>query len=341
VRAGTLIAFVVTLALTPLVIAGLRRLQVLDVPSARSSHTTAIPRGGGLAVAAGALVGLLAPRALGNVDSQSLTTLLVVVSIMAVAGLVDDLRSLSVWPRLGAQLVGAVLCLPYLLANTTGPLSWRLAAAVLAVVWMMGFVNAFNFMDGINGISAVTALLAGATYVVIGQSVDSRLITAAGAVVAGAALGFLPWNFPHARVFLGDVGSYFLGAWLAFLALIAALTDVPPEAALAPFAVYLADTGITLARRVLRGERWYEAHRQHVYQRLNDHGWSHARVTLLVGAWTLACSALGLVSLSGTIGARLMAGAALVAVLGAYLALPRVVGAIPVEGRTDRRPAGA
>lgn len=337
-RTAALLSFLLTLGLTPVVIAGLRRFRVLDVPTDRSSHTTTVPRGGGIAVAAGALAGLLAPRALGSVDAQSLTTLLVLVAIMAAAGLLDDYRSLSVLPRLGAQLVGAVLCLPYLLNNTSGALGWRLVLAVVAVAWMMGFVNAFNFMDGINGISAVTAALAGATYVVIGQTVDSRLITVGGAVVAAAALGFLPWNFPHARVFLGDVGSYFLGAWLAFLALIGYVSGVSPEAALAPFVLYLADTGVTLVRRVARRERWYEAHRQHVYQRLCDHGWSQVRVTLLVGACTLACSALGLVSLTGNAGARIMAAGALAVVVGAYLALPRVLGAAPV-GEPRRRPA--
>ena len=121
----------------------------------------------------------------------------------------------------------------------------------------------------------------------------------AGAAVAAGALAFLPWNAVRARVFLGDAGSYGLGLALALLAAQAVVRHVPLEAALAPLALYLADTGWTLQRRVRAGERIFEAHRTHTYQRLCDVGWSHQRVTLATTAVTVAVCLLGAASLTG------------------------------------------
>ena len=120
-----------------------------------------------------------------------------------------------------------------------------------------------------------------------------------GAAVAVGALAFLPWNAGRARVFLGDAGSYALGAALAMLAAYAVVHGIPAEAALGPLALYLADTAWTLQRRIRAGERWLEAHRTHVYQQWCDAGWSHQRVTLAAAAGTFLLSLLGAASLTG------------------------------------------
>jgi UDP-N-acetylmuramyl pentapeptide phosphotransferase/UDP-N-acetylglucosamine-1-phosphate transferase len=178
-------------------------------------------------------------------------------------------------------------------------------------------------MDGIDGISVAQAVGGGVTWVVVGRLAGVPLLASGGAVVAGAALGFAPFNLPRARMFLGDVGSYFFGACLAALALAGLRAGVAPEAILAPLALYVADTGTTLARRVRRGERWYLPHRDHTYQRLTDIGWSHPAVALGVGMGVVACGALGAVSLAGSLAARLLADVAIIAIVGGYLLSPR------------------
>ena len=140
-------------------------------------------------------------------------------------------------------------------------------------------MNAFNFMDGVNGISGAHALIAGVVYALLGWWQHDGFLVPAGAAVAAGALAFLPWNAGQARVFLGDAGSYALGAALAVLAAYALVRGVPVEAVLGPLALYLADTAWTLQRRIRAGERWLEPHRTHIYQRWCDAGWSHQRVT--------------------------------------------------------------
>jgi UDP-GlcNAc:undecaprenyl-phosphate/decaprenyl-phosphate GlcNAc-1-phosphate transferase len=124
-------------------------------------------------------------------------------------------------------------------------------------------------------------------------------------------------------VFLGDSGSYFIGGWQAALIVVGLRAGLPPEALGAPLAIYLADTGTTLIRRVAAGEVWHQPHREHAYQRLIKNGWSHVRTTSLVGAFVLACSALGLGSRS-SITIRVVTDVLLAAVVALYLTFPRV-----------------
>ena len=143
-----------------------------------------------------------------------------------------------------------------LVARTDLPPAAKLAAAVVLAVWVIGFVNAFNFMDGVNGISAAHAVLGGAAYACLGAWRHDAFLVAVGAAVAVGALAFLPWNAVRARVFLGDVGSYGLGPALAVLAACAVIGGIPVEAVAGPVALYLADTAWTLQRRIRSGESW-------------------------------------------------------------------------------------
>ncbi len=143
-----------------------------------------------------------------------------------------------------------------------------------------------------------------------------------GLAVAVGALAFLPWNAVRARVFLGDVGSYALGAALGVLAVIAVIHGVPPEAALGPLALYLADTAWTLQRRVRAGEGWSQAHRTHTYQRWCDVGWTHPEVTLVTAATTILVSLLGAMSLTGNLSLRLGCDLVGLTVLAVYLGSP-------------------
>ncbi|WP_210824523.1 hypothetical protein [Micromonospora sp. C95] len=211
--------------------------------------------------------------------------------LFAAIGLVEDLRGVAVRVRLVLQLLAGLLT-GLVLLDDDQPLTARAVALLVVAVWLTAYSNAFNFMDGVNGISATQAILAGWVYVALGLMWDLPVLTSGGAIVAAAATTFLPWNAGRAKIFLGDVGAYSLGGILGTFAVYGLLSGVPAEAALAPLALYLADTGWTLARRIRRGEPWYRAHRSHVYQRLTDVGWSHQRVTTataFVGAAAASC----------------------------------------------------
>lgn len=327
-------ALAVALLITPVVIAVLRRLSVLDVPNARSSHRQPTVRGGGAGVAIAAVVGVsVAPAWSG---SNRLGLLLAGIGF-GLVGLAEDLIGIPPLPRFGLQLVAGAAAMSALLSGLTGPTAWRVFFVAGVLLWLVGYVNAFNFMDGINGISVAQVVVAGVAWYAIGTSEGVQPLAGGGLIVAGAALGFAPYNFPNARVFLGDVGSYFLGAWLAALAVIGVRAGLPPEAVLAPLALYTADTAVTLVKRMARHEPWHLPHRDHTYQRLVRLGWSHPTTTLVVSCFLAASSALGAVSLGDSLALRIGADVALVALLAGYLALPWII--TRRKGQTARRDA--
>ncbi|MDQ6949001.1 MAG: glycosyl transferase [Actinomycetota bacterium] len=326
------IAMAVSLLVAPPLLVLLRRGHVLDHPSARSSHATPTPRGGGVAPAAGALLALaVTPFLTGDVR----WALVVAAGTFGLVGLLEDVVGIGALRRLGAQFAAAVCAGVFLLHGLTGPALWRGIFAIGVVFWLVAFVNAYNFMDGIDGISVAQAVGTGVTWFVVGRLAGSPVLAAGGAIAAGAALGFAPYNLPHARMFLGDVGSYSIGAWLAAVAVLALRAGVRPEAVLAPLALYLADTGTTLLRRVVRGQRWYLPHRDHAYQRLTDAGWSHVQVSGVVLAFIGTCGLLGAASLGDSVPARVAGDLAIIALIGAYLFSPRWIARLPGT-RTDR-----
>ena len=300
----------------PLTIPLLHKLTVLDVPGPRSSHSRPTPRGGGAPIAVGLLV---AAAIAGGAEARPF---LIAVAFFGTIGMLDDFRGLPALLRLALQLAGSAAVAALLVVSISLPVLVLAGLAVLIAVWVTGFVNAFNFMDGVNGISASHALIGGLAYACLGEWQQDRFLVAAGLAIALGAFAFLPWNIARARVFLGDVGSYSLGAALALLAATAVARGLPPEAALGPLALYLADTAWTLQRRFRLGERMFEAHRTHVYQRWCDVGWSHQEVTLLTAAATVLVSMLGLVSVTGHSRLRLIADLAGLFVLAVYLVSP-------------------
>jgi len=295
---------------------------VLDLPTPRSSHAQPTPRGGGLAPAAAVLVVLAFTDV---ITGDARAALAIAATGFGLGGAVEDLRGVPPAPRLLSQGAMAIATLPWLLSEMRGPEVWRVTFGVGVAVWLIAYVNAFNFMDGVNGLSAVQVVVAGVTWWALGEWQDVHALAAGGLVVAAAAMAFAPFNFPRARMFLGDVGSYFFGGWLGVLAVLALRRGLTVEAAIAPLSLYLADTGWTLARRVAQHETWYLPHRDHVYQRFITLGWTHARVTAVVGAVIAACSCLGAVSLLGALWARSLADAALVGVLIVYLISPSLL----------------
>lgn len=300
-----------TAVAAPAVRKWLRRRQNFDHPNERSSHTIPTPRGGGLACAAGAVLGSVTAVATGRAPSSSWAG---VTAILGGVGRADDLVGLSATPRLGAQAVSGA----FVGAKAGGPVGLLVGAFAVPAI-----VNAFNFMDGINGISAGTAIAWGLCAATDAAQVEH--IRTQGFIAAGMGLGFLPFNVPAASMFLGDVGSYLIGAGIAVSVVESLFTDgrfcaTTAARVLAPLVPYLADTGSTILRRFFRGGSLTAAHREHAYQRLvQETGWDHWRVSLLVASAAAACG----------IASRSQDGAfVIISLAGTYLLAPEVARAL-------------
>ena len=276
----------------------LRRHAILDHPNARSSHASPVPRGGGLAVIAILVCAwaYVAPMAM----QLEIWVVLLAAVLLATVSWIDDLRSLSPITRLLAQAAGVLAALIWL--GDSGlvfqgllPQPLDLAATALAWLW---FVNLFNFMDGIDAISAVEAIsIGGGVALIASLAPASGLDPALGLTLAAAAIGFLVWNWPPAKIFLGDVGSVPLGFLLGWLLLKLAASGYWAPALILPL-YYLADATITLVLRAARREPVWQAHRQHYYQRAVQRGRSHGRVSAAIAAANLLLAALAVLSLT-------------------------------------------
>ena len=250
----------------------LMRGRLLDTPGHRSLHTQPTPTGGGVgivtALLAGTLMAVPEPR-------DTAVPLLLPAVLLCLTGLLDDLRGLGVWLRLALQAACAAWVVFVLLPTPGSAL-----VVALAGLWVVGFTNAFNFMDGIDGFAATQAAFAGFAGALLlddaGGRADAVLLLA---LTGASAAGFLAWNWPPARLFMGDAGSLPLGFLLAALALLSAAEGALPGwcwlILLAPF---LCDTGITLLLRAAARKPLLRAHREHAYQRLAVRG--HRPVTL-------------------------------------------------------------
>lgn len=316
------VAFSTTVVLLLLLRPLLLRLDLVDVPNTRSSHTRPVLRGGGLAIAIGTSAGLV----LGDVvDARSGLVLLVVSTGFGALGLADDRRSRTVAFRLSVQFVLSIVGVVLLAAEFDLAPVLVVLAAVATVIWVVGYVNAFNFMDGINGISASTAAIVGVTHMVVGAQIESDLVSVAGAALVGGAIGFLPFNFPVARMFAGDVGSYFLGSYIAILSVIALTDGASIVTVAAPLTLYLFDTTYTMTRRALRGKKIWESHREHSYQYLANRHLNHTRTTAFVAVITSASAGIGLLAQQRT--TAVAAGCMLVIIVlsAVFVWLPNVL----------------
>jgi UDP-GlcNAc:undecaprenyl-phosphate GlcNAc-1-phosphate transferase len=298
----------------------LKRKEILDLPNERSSHRVPVPRGGGIAVVAG----LLAAGGLASaVDMAVPFPIVTVIVMLAAVGWLDDLRNQGGMVRLSAQIVCGTVIAVWLL-NVSKPAGWPpYLFALVAVVAFAAYVNAFNFMDGINGISSLSTMLAGGWYAWLGYENNISSLWVLGLAASGAAIGFLPWNAPRARIFLGDVGSYALGGLIVALALLAWAHGMTVLDSCAPLLIYLADTGWALVKRMVRRKPLTEAHREHVYQRLVDGGWGHASTALVVAVATISICGAAYFAGSAT---AMLAWATVTPLLIAYLSLPALTG---------------
>lgn len=260
--------------------------RLMDVPGPRSSHVRPTPRGGGIGIV---IVGVLVVAALAWVDVWPLSwwASLSAFALVAVVGALDDIRHQPVALRLMAHLGAAsllvaasgVMAAPHVMA-------WLVVIAmVLGLAWS---INLHNFMDGIDGLLASQAVWCGVVFAVLFFLAGLPVPALFALLLAAAALGFLPMNFPRARVFLGDNASGYIGLALGWLALYGTIRHAFgwPEVIVIGSA-FLVDSGATLFARALRSERLWQAHRSHLYQVLVRGGYSHARVTASYMLWNL------------------------------------------------------
>jgi UDP-N-acetylmuramyl pentapeptide phosphotransferase/UDP-N-acetylglucosamine-1-phosphate transferase len=281
---------------TRVLIAVLRQRAVLDEPNERSSHLAPTPRGGGIALIVASVAAWLFLVVAGALPPSVLVVALAAAGLALISWL-DDLHGLSPGIRLLAQVAAAAAglwALPHG-AIFQGWLPPGLDAVAAALLWVW-FANLFNFMDGIDGIAGGEATAVGIGIALVAGTGGAFELIAPSVAVAAAALGFLVWNWHPARIFMGDVGSVPLGYLLGYLLLALAARGEWAAAVILPL-YFLADATLTLLRRLARGERVWQAHREHFYQRAVQRGLRHdavvlrvvaADLVLIAGAWAAA-----------------------------------------------------
>lgn len=257
--------------------------ELLDIPNARSSHSTPTPRGGGLSIVVVTLLSALIGAVL-YPDQSGLVCLLAFTGLSyAALGWLDDHFDLPSLVRFVIQLLFAFIAIGWLATTEGMALPWNVPAYLLipvAVLWVVWMANLYNFMDGIDGIAAIEALVLSATSAAWFGAIGADGMMLIVLAVAGSSLGFLCWNWSPARIFMGDAGSVALGALFAMIALIGSSHyAIPMTAFFILYAVFLVDATLTLVKRMLRGEKWWQAHRSHYYQRAVQSGWSHGQVS--------------------------------------------------------------
>jgi UDP-N-acetylmuramyl pentapeptide phosphotransferase/UDP-N-acetylglucosamine-1-phosphate transferase len=287
----SLVGFFICIITVYLVLRFSEKLGLSDVPNHRSSHQEPTPTGGGLGIFLSLCVSLMLYFAIGHwgKDNWALIGLVAGILIIGIVGFIDDRKSLRVSVRMASYLSAAII-----VVVTIGPLRsidfpflgtirFGALAVPISLIWIIAVTNIYNFIDGIDGLAAGEGVLAGGFLAYIGSLTGNTQVSAIGLFVAAASLGFLLFNFPPAKIFMGDVGSTTLGFTFAAVAIIGSQNKANPI----PFLVmllllgsFLFDGTITLVRRALKRERLYEAHRDHFYQQAVQLGYTHRPVTL-------------------------------------------------------------
>lgn len=304
-------------------------LGLIDRPNARSSHSSPTPRGGGIAITLLTIIGFAALASRSHAAPlEAVAGFTTAGLLISVTSLIDDVRSLSVRGRFAAHVIGAVITI-----TTCGYISsigfadrslyLGIGGTALTLIWIVGLTNAYNFMDGIDGMAGGQALVAGAGWAILGALANEPAIMICAVLIAATSLGFLAHNWPPARIFMGDVGSAFLGFSFATLPLLSqhgeARFILPAALFVWPF---LFDTTLTFIRRLSRRENVFAAHRSHLYQRLNVAGYSHGWISTLYVLLATGGAAAAIAFPYTTLSLQL---AMIAAVVGAGLALWRFV----------------
>ncbi len=270
--------------------------NILDVPNERSSHVTPTPRGGGLIIV---LASLFAYVIYSKITGRHFSgSYLLGASIIALVSWLDDLFTISFVWRFLIQSLSAILIISALghfkeiYIPFSGNFDLSIFGPVITFIWIVWLTNAFNFMDGIDGLAGMQAVTAGLGWLIVGKVSSIYGASVLGGVLAFSSLGFLLQNWYPAKVFMGDVGSAFLGFSFAVLPLIAehdraggnSILPFLPLISVSLVWLFLFDTVLTFFRRLLKGEKVWQAHREHIYQKLVIFGYTHGFVSVLYGS---------------------------------------------------------
>ena len=295
-----LISFLLALGLTEVVKRLLLQRAMLDIPNDRSSHKIPVPRGGGWAVLAVLVPALVGAAIFIDRDARHLY-LIAAVCLLACISWIDDRKGVSARMRLSLHILAACLgSLSFSPQETlfNGIIPYGLDRAVMIVGWAW-FINLYNFMDGIDGITGVEtiSIATGLCLVMSVAGINNMFVEYLTLILTGVCLGFLAHNWHPAKIFLGDVGSVPLGYLAGFGLLSLAVQGHLIAALLLPL-YYLADSGITISKRALRGEKIWQAHRQHFYQKAALGAGKHGKVVVWIATANGGLIAAAMLSLS-------------------------------------------
>lgn len=293
----------------------MRHIKAFDIPNERSSHVKVTPRGGGIAIVVAFLAGILLIQLIGDktpIYTPYFLGFLFSSFVIASISLYDDFKPISFKVKLGGQIVGIIvgllagIVIDLVHMPVIGEVSFGAWAYPLTFLWILGLTNACNFIDGLDGLAASTAVIAALFLAYISLQQGSHFIYLASLTLAAAVSGFLFFNWPPAKIFMGDIGSTFIGFVFAVMAVIAARYDHSHTSLfVVPLLLlhFIFDTAFTFLRRLLAGEHVFTAHRSHLYQLLNRVGYSHKQVMLIYSAMAV-CQGVTAVWMVNSLGAE-------------------------------------
>ncbi|HCI48465.1 MAG: hypothetical protein A2977_01850 [Alphaproteobacteria bacterium RIFCSPLOWO2_01_FULL_45_8] len=270
------------------------RIGIVDIPSRRSSHKSATPKSGGMGIIVGffsAMSFLYVVGKLGHISPEKLILLGIGSFLTILVSLYDDIKRLSSSQKFLIQLITALfvistgLTLHLLPLPFIGILNLGALGSVLTVFWIIFFMNVFNFMDGLNGLASGVSLVASFFCSLIGILLGEKALFYVSLSLGFSTLGFFVFNFPKAKIFMGDVGSQFIGLIWAVMLLVPSQETHLAHMTLSVYTVpllffsFIYDVSATVLRRIWRREPFWLAHRTHLFQLLNRLGYSHAQVT--------------------------------------------------------------
>ncbi|MBQ7667715.1 MAG: undecaprenyl/decaprenyl-phosphate alpha-N-acetylglucosaminyl 1-phosphate transferase [Clostridia bacterium] len=293
-----IMAFFVAFLLTPLVKKLAIKLNAIDVPNdKRRIHDHPIPRLGGLAIVAGftistLLYGFLVNKTSDNIFDLQLLGLFLGIIVIEVVGVLDDIYQLKAWQKLIFQILAAVIVVNCgtKIEFFTNPLNdeyifFGVWSAPITILWIVGITNAINFIDGLDGLAAGVASISALSLLFISIFLGNAEIVVLAASLAGATLGFLPFNFNPAKIFMGDTGSTFLGFTLGTIAIMGMIKSYTVISVVAPLIVFglpIFDTAFAILRRIAKGQSPMVADRGHLHHRLVDAGLSQRQTVLIL-----------------------------------------------------------
>jgi len=334
------LAFTVAFVLTRLFIHPESRMHILDHPNERSRHAIPTPRSGGVAIVSGIAVGATIAETLGGLNAIPSEALWLggLAALIAVVSYWDDRHHLPVGLRLAVHFVAAVSLVvagEAVSATVLPGITWFAApvwfAGTLGVLFTVWMINLYNFMDGMDGFAGGMTVIGFGTFALLGGIGGDLWFATLNLIIAAAAGGFLAFNFPPAKIFMGDTGSSTVGFLAASMALWGNASGVVPLwVALLVFSPFIVDATITLLRRTLRGEKVWLAHKTHYYQRLVQAGWGHRRTVLIEYALMAVCAGGALVARIASVPVQ---WAVITVVLVVYAGFFRMVRVMEIRAR--------